>query len=236
MIAIPAIDLRAGACVQLVGGSYADERVRLDNPIAVALRWRSLGFRALHVVDLDAATGRGDNAEIVERMLRCTASDTRVGGGIRSIDRVTRLLQLRAAHVIVGTRGLEDPAWLREVASAAPGRIIVAMDVREGCLVMRGWSTVLDVPLDDAIDGMNELPLGGILTTAVHVEGRELGPDIELIDRVVNRSAHPVIAAGGIASLDDLRALEDRGAAAAVLGMALYTGRIDAARCAGEFG
>jgi phosphoribosylformimino-5-aminoimidazole carboxamide ribotide isomerase len=236
MIAIPAIDLRAGACVQLVGGSYDAERVRLDNPLAVALHWCALGFRALHVVDLDAATERGDNAALVARLLRCTASDVRVGGGIRSTGQASRLLAQGARSVIVGTRALEDPAWLRELAAAAPGRVIVAMDARDGRLVTRGWTVAVDTTLADAIDAMNALPLAGILTTAVHVEGREVGPDLGLVEQVVGRSVHPVIAAGGIASLDDLRALEDRGATAAVLGMALYTGRIDAARCAGEFG
>src|SRR5690606_36236459 len=112
MIAIPAIDLREGACVQLVGGSYDAEQVRLDNPPDVANRWEYAGFRRLHVVDLDAATGRGKNDEMIREILRVTSMETQVGGGVRDQDRIESLLEMGARRVVVGTRAIENTDWL----------------------------------------------------------------------------------------------------------------------------
>jgi phosphoribosylformimino-5-aminoimidazole carboxamide ribotide isomerase len=236
MIAMPAIDLREGACVQLVGGSYDAERVRLDDPAAVARSWRELGFRHLHVVDLDAATGRGANDAVVEQLLRESAGGVQIGGGVRSDARVDTLLSQGAARVVAGTRALEDRAWLDGAARAADGRLVVAVDVKQGLPVVRGWSTSVPRRVRDVIAELNALPLAAVLVTAVDGEGRLRGPDLALVEEVLATTTHRVIAAGGITSLDDLRALDALGAWAAVIGMALYTGDLDAARCAEEFG
>ena len=237
MIAIPAIDLREGACVQLVGGAYHDERIRLDDPVAVARHWREAGFSELHVVDLDAATGRGCNDDVVERLL-AERDDVRVqtGGGVRSLERARALIAAGAARVVVGTRALEDRAWLEEVAAALPGRVVVAVDVRDSRPVVRGWSTAIPAKVGDVIGSLNDLSLAGVLVTAVDVEGRLGGPDLGLVEEVVRASAHPVIAAGGITTLAQLRALDARGVSSAVIGMSLYTGHMDPAACAAEFG
>ena len=121
MIAIPAVDLREGACVQLVGGSYDRERIRLTDPVSVARAWAQLGFPRLHVVDLDAATGRGSNAELVRELIRESEADVQVGGGVRDAETIERLLADGADRVVVGTRALEEPEWLEHVASLWPG-------------------------------------------------------------------------------------------------------------------
>lgn len=237
MIAIPAIDLREGACVQLVGGAYENERVRLDDPLEVAAHWRELGFRELHVVDLDAATARGGNDSVVERLLAARAQVAiQVGGGVRSLARARTLVAAGAARIVVGTRALEDRAWLEQVAAVFPGHVVVAVDVRDGKPVVRGWSSTLPEDLDDIIASLSDLPLAGLFVTAVDVEGRLRGPELGLIGRVMMASRHPVIAAGGITTLEDLRALGTLGVSGAVIGMALYTGHMDAAACAAEFG
>jgi phosphoribosyl isomerase A len=236
MIAMPAIDLRAGACVQLVGGSYDAQRITLPDPIAVARQWRALGFRQLHVVDLDAATERGDNTGLVDRLLATNGGGVQVGGGVRTTSRVTELLAAGATRVVAGTRALQDPAWLCEVAHDATGQVIVAMDVRGGRPVVRGWTEPVELSLRVVLSALERLPLAGILVTAVDVEGQLAGPDLELMKNVLRATTLPVIAAGGITTLDDLRALDALGAWGAVIGMALYTGDMDAARCAGEFG
>src|SRR5580704_9395262 len=138
MIAIPAVDIRDGACVQLVGGSYDAERVRLDNPAGVATQWEFAGFTQLHIVDLDAATGRGENTAVVREVLRATSMQTQVGGGVRDADQIEALLQDGARRVVVGTRGIEDLDWLAEVTSAFPGTVILAADVRDRRVVTRG--------------------------------------------------------------------------------------------------
>ena len=131
MIVIPAVDLRDGACVQLVGGEYDAERVRLDDPLAVAREWARVGFRRLHVVDLDAATGRGSNAHVVEEIVRYGNFDeVQVGGGVRDEDAIDRILGYGARAVVIGTRGLEDPEWLAEVASREVRSIFAVVSVR----------------------------------------------------------------------------------------------------------
>ncbi|MDB4912226.1 MAG: 1-(5-phosphoribosyl)-5-(5-phosphoribosylamino)methylideneamino imidazole-4-carboxamide isomerase [Gemmatimonadetes bacterium] len=235
MIAIPAVDLREGACVQLVGGSYANEPVRLDNPLEVARTWARSGFHRLHVVDLDAATGRGDNASIVRDILGEVPAAIQVGGGIRSGDTIERLLQEGASWIVLGTRALEEPEWLAGTASSFPGQLIVAADVRERQIVTRGWARTLSRTVLDVVEQLNDIPLGGVLVTAVHREGQLAGTDLFLMEDVAELSVHPVIASGGISSLNDLRELADRGIAAAVIGMALYTGALDARSVAEEF-
>jgi phosphoribosylformimino-5-aminoimidazole carboxamide ribotide isomerase len=235
MIAIPAVDLREGTCVQLVGGSYANEALRLDDPVEVARGWMRAGFQRLHVVDLDAATGRGDNASVVRDILADVPVSIQVGGGIRSGDTVERLLQEGASRVVLGTRALEEPEWLAGTASSFPGQLIVAADVRERQVVTRGWARTLSRSVLDVIEQLNDIPLGGVLVTAVHREGQLAGTDLFLMEDVAELSVHPVIASGGISSVGDLRELADRGIAAAVIGMALYTGVLDARSVAEEF-
>jgi phosphoribosylformimino-5-aminoimidazole carboxamide ribotide isomerase len=235
MIAIPAVDLREGACVQLVGGAYEEERVRLDDPVAVAREWAHVGFRLLHVVDLDAATGRGTNAAVVEEILRDGALAVQVGGGVRTEERVEELLDLGAARVVVGTRALEEPDWLADLAARFPGLLVVAADVRGRQVVTRGWSRTLPGDVLDTVEALGELPLAAVMVTAVHLEGQMQGPDYFLLEDVVEASRLPVFASGGIAGVRDLRELAERGAAAAIVGMALYTGALDPRLVAEEF-
>lgn len=236
MIAIPAVDLRGGHCVQLVGGDYADERVRLEDPYAVAHDWARQGFTRLHVVDLDAATGRGDNAAIIRDILRDSAVPVQVGGGVREESRIERLLEDGATWVVVGTRAIEDEFWRREMAERFPGRLIVAADVRDRRVVTRGWAETSSLDVIDFVEDLASLPLAGVLVTAVHKEGRMEGTDLPLMEDVADASAWPVFASGGVSSLEDMRGLEHRGLAGAVLGMALYTGVLDARRLIEEFG
>ena len=235
MIAIPAVDLREGACVQLVGGEYAEERVRLADPVGVARDWARYGFRRLHVVDLDAATGRGSNRELVAELLRDSSAELQIGGGVRSETQIEDLLANGARAVVVGTRALEDTDWLARVASNYPNEIIVAADVRDRRIVTHGWSRTLAREIIDVTEELSTLPLAGLLVTAVHREGRMQGADLFLMEDVVDAAAFPVYASGGIASMADLRALADRGIAAAIVGMALYTGAIDPWHTAEEF-
>ena len=236
MIAIPAVDLRGGRCVQLVGGDYAEERVRLDDPVGVARDWERQGFSRLHVVDLDAATGRGDNRALVREILQGSAVPVQVGGGVRHESDIERLLDDGATWVVVGTRAVEDEDWRAEMAHAFPGRLIIAADVRERRVVTRGWAETSSRDVIDLVEELAALPLAGVLVTAVHLEGRMEGTDLSLMEDVAEASAWPVLASGGVTSLDDMRALEHRGLAGAVLGMALYTGAIDPRRLAEEFG
>lgn len=235
MLAIPAIDLRDGHCVQLVGGDYAKEAVRLDNPLFVAQRWVAAGFTRLHVVDLDAATGRGSNRDLVRELIARAGVPAQVGGGVRDAGAVETLLDDGADHVVIGTRGVEDAAWLAEQAERAPGRLVLAADVRGRHVLTRGWAKDTRQDILDLIRGLEQLPLAGLLVTSVQHEGKMQGTDLALMADVADVAPWPVIASGGVGTLNDLRALEDRGIAAAVLGMALYTEALDPRVVAEEF-
>ena len=235
MIAIPAIDLREGACVQLVGGAYDAEKVRLPDPLAALEHWRALGFTTFHVVDLDAATGRGTNAGIVSQLLAQHGLTFTVGGGVRSEDHVERLLAQGAARVVVGTRAVEEPAWLADVADRFPNKLVVAADVKGREVVTRGWASGSARDIGEVLSVLEPLPIAGLLVTAVHKEGQMEGVDLALMEEVARRSRHRLYASGGVTTLEDLRALDRAGVYGAVVGMALYTGRLDASAVAQEF-
>lgn len=235
MIAIPAIDLREGACVQLVGGAYDAERVRLPDPLAALQQWRSLGFTTFHVVDLDAATGRGTNAGVISQLVSQPGLTFTVGGGVRSEEHVERLLAQGASRVVVGTRAVEDAAWLEDVADRFPNKLVVAADVKGREVVTRGWAAGSARDIADVLASLAPLPIAGLLVTAVHKEGQMEGVDLALMQEVVRRSRHRLYASGGVTTLEDLRALDRVGAYGAVVGMALYTGRLDARAVAQEF-
>jgi phosphoribosylformimino-5-aminoimidazole carboxamide ribotide isomerase len=235
-VAIPAVDLRGGRCVQLVGGRPEAERVSLPDPVAVARRWRSSGFQVLHVVDLDAALGQGDNLEIVTRIAREVPGELQVGGGVRDEARVEVLLDAGVHRVIVGTRAVDDPAWVAELADRHPGRIAVAADVRDGIVLRRGWTEASPLHVRDFLASLAPLPLAGILCTDVGREGRLEGIDRESVAEVIGSARHPVWISGGVTTEAELRFLAEEGAAGAVLGMALYTGTLDAERVAAAFG
>ncbi|MDQ6690388.1 MAG: 1-(5-phosphoribosyl)-5-[(5-phosphoribosylamino)methylideneamino] imidazole-4-carboxamide isomerase [Gemmatimonadota bacterium] len=227
MQVIPAIDLRDGACVQLVGGSYADERVRIQNPAAVAENWARLGFGRIHLVDLDAATGCGSNRKIVRAILIADGTKIQCGGGVRDFDTIGELLAAGASEVVLGTRAIEDRAWLEGVVRAYPNRIIVAADTKGRQLVTRGWLKTESRNVIDFIDELGSLKLAAVLVTAVEREGRMEGPDLSLMGDLALRSKLPIQASGGISSLDDIRRLDELGVHAAIVGMALYTGALD---------
>jgi phosphoribosylformimino-5-aminoimidazole carboxamide ribotide isomerase len=235
MIAIPAIDIRDGCCVQLVGGSFDHERVRIADPVSVAQRWVDAGFTRLHVVDLDAAMGSGSNGSVVRSLIELDALRTQVGGGLRDDAALSELFRHGVEWALVGTRALKDRAWLRSAAYAWPERLIVAADARDGVIVADGWTSTLGRSVVDGITELNALPLAGVLVTTVEREGRMVGPDVALMRRLVAASRHPVIASGGVGTMDDLRALADVGVSACVIGMALYSGALDERAVAREF-
>jgi phosphoribosylformimino-5-aminoimidazole carboxamide ribotide isomerase len=154
---------------------------------------------------------------------------------VRSSDTISDLLQDGAERVLLGTRAIEDADWLSEMAGSFPGRIVVCADVRERLIVTHGWQSSTKRQIIDFVEEASGLPLAAILVTAVHREGQMAGTDLALMEDVVEASAFPILASGGVASVQDLRALASRGVAAAVVGTALYTGALDPRMVAGEF-
>ena len=236
MIAAPAVDLRGGRCVQLVGGRPEEERVSLPDPVAQAGNWQAMGFGTLHMVDLDAALSLGDNRGIIRKIVEASAVTIQAGGGVRDEAALKDLLELGVHRVIMGTRAIGDREWLWEMAHRYPGRIMVAADIREGEILLKGWTESSRLPVLEVLREMEELPLAGILCTDVGREGRMGGIDLPMAGAVIQGSQHPVWISGGITTLDELRALGRAGAAGAVLGMAIYTGVLSPEAVAEEFG
>ncbi|HEV7837890.1 MAG TPA: 1-(5-phosphoribosyl)-5-[(5-phosphoribosylamino)methylideneamino] imidazole-4-carboxamide isomerase [Gemmatimonadaceae bacterium] len=235
MQVIPAIDLRDGACVQLVGGSYADERVRLSDPLIVAAAWNDAGFKRLHVVDLDAATGRGTNRETVRQILAANGVSVQCGGGVRELESIEELFAAGASEVVLGTKAVEDRGWLEKAVALYPNRLIAAADARGRNVATRGWSETVSVDIATFVNDLNLLPLAAILVTAIDFEGRMDGSDVALMRELASLSRIPLQASGGVGTLADLRELAATGASAAIVGMALYAGALETSALIEEF-
>lgn len=236
MIASPAVDIRGGRCVQLVGGRPEREEVSLPDPAAQARIWRDMGFGTLHIIDLDAALSQGENRAAIRAVVQSTDASIQVGGGIRDERAVQEVLALGVDRVIVGTRAIDDFHWLSRQAHGHPRKIMVAADVREGIVVRKGWTESSGIPVLELLRRLDPLPLAGILCTDVSREGRMEGIDLAGAQEVVRGSHHPLWISGGVTTVRELRALARAGAAGAVLGMALYTRILPPEEVAREFG
>jgi phosphoribosylformimino-5-aminoimidazole carboxamide ribotide isomerase len=225
---LPAIDLKGGKCVQLVGGDPAQAKVQVEDPHGQAERFVEAGADMLHVIDLDAALDTGkDNRAILHDLIRDAGVPVQVGGGVRSTERIEELLGMGAEHVILGTKAVKDPEWLKSAARRFGESLVVAVDAKGGEVVVKGWREGSGLRLLDYARQVDKLGVGGIFFTDVDVEGKLTGINEMQVKGVVEAVETPVLYAGGISSLDELLMLQDLGVSAAVVGMALYTGRID---------
>ena len=238
MLAIPQLELRNGFCVRPsvpFGTADSTGPEALGDPIDVARAWANAGFRRIHIVDADAISGIGTNAGLVEDIIRDGAIDVQAHDAAASGDHVERLVFAGASHVVVGARGLEEPDWLETTANAYPGTLIVATDVRERRVVVRGWVRSLPLDILDVVADLSGLPLGGLLVSSAGASGHRTNADLSLLEDVADACTFPLIAMGGVADVSDLRALEHRGVSAVVLGEPLYRGHLDARSIAIEF-
>ena len=236
MIVAPAVHLKDGRCVQLVGGRPEEERISLPDPVAVAEHWYEIGFGTLHLVDLDAALGTGTNLELIERLIGATPAQTQVGGGVRVDAVADAVLRAGADRIIVGTRALEDPDWLPEVAERHPDRVMVALDTKDNRILTKGWTEDTGLDMQSYLAGLEAIPLAGILSTDVGREGRMEGIDRDGCSFLIATCPHPVWISGGVTTFDELEHLHGSGAGGAVLGMSLYTETLDANEVAARWG
>lgn len=235
MLLIPAIDLKDGSCVQLRQGAAASATVYSADPPAMARRWAAAGARRLHVVDLDGAfAGEPVHAAVVREIVRAVPGvAVQVGGGIRSLEAAGAYLDAGASQVIAGTRAIEEPQFLRDLATAFPERTVLGLDARGGRLATRGWQTDADVDAAAFVAGIatHGLALFAIVYTDVARDGMLSGVDAAATARLATTAPVPVIASGGVRSLADLQALRALGLGAALFGTisgsALYEGTLD---------
>ena len=225
---IPAIDIRDGRCVRLVQGDYGRETVYGDDPADMARHWQAEGARRLHVVDLDAARSGGrDNAAQIRRLLAAVDIPVQVGGGVRSLETARALLADGADRVVVGSALAEEPARAADwVAALSPSRLVVAVDARAGRVAVHGW---LDTTQLDTLAFAAHLAGAGVervLYTDIGRDGTLSGPDLAGTRALVDQGKLHVLGSGGVASVEHLRALAELGAEGAIVGTALYDGRL----------
>jgi phosphoribosylformimino-5-aminoimidazole carboxamide ribotide isomerase len=228
VIVIPAIDLRGGRCVRLFRGDPGAETVYDADPVETAIRFEAEGARRLHVVDLDAALGDGSNRDVVVRILRAVAVPVQVGGGLRTAADVGEILARGAARAVLGTSAALDPALVGTVVDEVGDRVVVAVDVRNDRVMVRGWRE--EGPgLEEAIASLADAGAPRFLVTAIVRDGTLDGPELDLYRRVVGSTDVPVIASGGVRHAGDVRALREVGVEGVVVGKALYAGTLELA-------
>ncbi len=235
MKVVPAIDIKGSYCVQLVGGKPGTEKVQIEDVMGVARRWQSDGAELVHVIDLDSALGSGNNERIIEMIAGDLSIPIQVGGGVRSEEHIQRLFDIGCERVIVGTRAIEDRKFIEAMSTEYPDSIVVAVDAVANEIVVRGWQESSGKALLDVVKDLESLPIFGFLYTNVEVEGRLKGIDAVPIQALVNTTNKPLIVSGGITTMDDLGVLRDMGAHSVVLGMSIYTGKIDFRKAVREF-
>lgn len=229
----PAIDLKDGRCVRLLRGAMDEATVFNDDPGAQAAAFAAAGFSRLHVVDLNGAIeGRAVNAEAVDRILRHTGVPVQLGGGIRDEAAVERWLDAGIARVILGTLALRDPELVRRLCGRYPGRVAVGIDARNGRVAVEGWTEQSDMLAVDLARRFEDAGAAAIIYTDIDRDGAMQGPNVAATAALASAITVPVIASGGVSSLDDLRALlaeAGSGIEGAIVGRALYDGAIDPA-------
>jgi phosphoribosylformimino-5-aminoimidazole carboxamide ribotide isomerase len=235
MKVLPAIDIKDGRCVQLVGGKPGTEKVSIEDVVGVARRWQAEGAEMVHIVDLDSALGTGNNVNIIEMIVADLAIPVQVGGGIRSVEQVQRLFDIGCERVIVGTKAILDRTFVESLANQYPESIVVALDAIAHEVVIKGWQESSGKDLLEVAADLSTLPIFGFLYTNVEVEGRLKGIDPIPIRALQESTDKPLIVSGGITDIGDLDRLRRMDVHSAVVGMAIYTGRIDLKKAMREF-
>jgi len=224
---IPAIDILGGRCVRLYQGDYARETVFSEDPVAMARRWEEEGAPRLHLIDLDGArAGEPVNAEVIERVVCGVNIPCQVGGGIRSLDTVRRYLEMGVQRIILGTAAVRAQTLVAEACYRYPGSIIVGVDARGGQAAISGWLERSEEKAEALMARLVELGVPRFIYTDIARDGTLKGPNFAALDRAVQAVRVPVIASGGIATLDHLRRLTRTKVEGAILGVALYHGAL----------
>jgi phosphoribosylformimino-5-aminoimidazole carboxamide ribotide isomerase len=226
VLVIPAIDILGGRCVRLLRGDYANPTVYSDDPVEVATGFAKAGAKRVHVVDLDAARGGGDNHDVIERIVRRGNLEVQVAGGVRTEAQVEACLNAGAHAVVMGTVAVREPRVLERCARQNQGRILAALDVRDNQPAVSGWTQTEPLRIGSLLARWDALPLAGVILTCIDRDGTLEGPDLKTLTRVRAMTSLPVHYSGGISSLEDIQNVAKARAAGVILGKALYEGRV----------
>jgi phosphoribosylformimino-5-aminoimidazole carboxamide ribotide isomerase len=223
----PAIDLRGGNCVRLEQGDYSRETVFGEDPAAMARRWVSEGAKYLHLVDLDGARdGQSVNRNAVEAIVLAVGVPCELGGGIRDENTIREMLSLGLSRLVIGTKALKDPDWFREMCRKFPDKLAVGIDARDGRVATDGWLEVSEVSATSLAGALAETPIAAIIYTDIAKDGMMSGPNFDAMAEMSQSVDVPVIASGGVTTVDDVERLARIGVAGCIIGRALYEGSL----------
>ena len=230
MIILPAIDIKDGQCVRLYQGDYAQVTTYDADPVQVAQRWQAAGASWLHVVDLDgAASGQPVNVELINHMHVATSLHIEVGGGMRSLDHIQHMLDVGVDRVILGTVALTDRKLLEQALARWGERIAVGLDARDGWVAIAGWRETSRVQATALATELTTVGIQRFIYTDIARDGALRGPNLNALKEMQRATPRPLIASGGVSSIDDLRSLAALGVEGAIVGKAIYTGDLDLA-------
>ena len=228
MIIFPAIDLRGGKCVRLIQGDFDKETVYSDDPQATALKWQNLGAKFLHVVDLDGArAGSPQNLPAIKNILDAVKIPIEVGGGIRTIDDMEKLLSLGVRRVILGSVAVENPALVKEAVQKFGDKIVVGIDARNSFVAVHGWEKSSAVKAGELAKKIVAAGVKTIIYTDISKDGMLSGVNAEIFTELAKESRAQIVASGGVKSIEDIRALKAAKVAGVIVGKAIYTGSLD---------
>jgi len=229
MIIIPAIDLKDGKCVRLLQGKEEEVTVYSDDPAATAKHWVSLGAELLHVVDLDGAfTGEQKNFEKIKAIREAIDIPIEIGGGIRDIERIEKLISLGVDRVIIGTSAAKNPDMVRRACEKFSGKVLVGIDAKDGKVAVKGWVEVTELDAIEFAEKMQGAGTAGIIYTDISRDGMLSGPNIDAMADMVSAVSIPVIASGGVSKIDDIKKLmQIKNLWGVITGKALYAGTLD---------
>ncbi len=231
MIIIPAVDIKDGKCVRLHQGKFDAVTEYFADPVEAALRWSGAGARLIHLVDLDGAlAGRAVHLELIKRIIDATGVEVEIGGGIRDMATAEAYLHIPGVRrVILGTAAYRDPEFLNRLAGKYPERVAVGIDAAKGYVALKGWLDVTETLAVDFAKRLEGVGVGAIIFTDISRDGSLTGPNVEATCEIADSVDIPVIASGGISSIEDIKKYEGRNIEGIIVGKALYTGDVDVA-------
>lgn len=235
MIIFPAIDILNGNCVRLIQGDYNQERVYGDSPVDMAKKWESLGGEFIHIVDLNGAkSGESVNKEVISKIAQAVSVPVQVGGGIRSLDVIEGYINSGVSRVIIGTAAITDKDFLQKAVAAYGDKIAVSVDARGGYVATDGWTDTSDVKAIDLVKELEALGVSTIVYTDIAKDGMLQGPNFEEQEAIHEATRMDVIASGGVTTVEDVDKLRELGLYGAIIGKALYDGKLDFTDVVGE--
>ena len=231
MIIIPAVDIKEGKCVRLLQGRMDDDTVYSDDPVAMAVKWERLGAQIIHVIDLDAAFSKyPQNIAVIRQITKSVQVPIQLGGGIRNEKTVAMYLEMGIKRLIMGTEAIKRPEFVKRICKICPDQIVVGIDARNGKVAIDGWTQTTHVEAVDLARAFEDCGVAAINFTDIQRDGMQTGPNLEATRQLAEAVSIPVVASGGVSSIQDIKdllALEQFGVVGVIVGKALYSGELD---------